>query len=641
MRTPLTVVQGNIEAMLDGVHEVDEAHLGAILEETRVLGRLVDDLRTVALSESGSLPLHREPTDLAVVATDAVAAFRSSAQAAGVELRLEIADDIPLLEVDPVRIKEVISNLVANALRHTPAGGSIALDARVGDGGADGSPREVVVTVQDTGSGIEPDLLPHVFDRFAKAAGLTRLGAGTGDRARPRRGPWRLDRRREHPRSRLDVPVQDPGQPRGRLASRPRDAADIARPGSANATTAAAASPRIVTRMVASNPADAMIGEAPMLPSTSAAASAAEIIAKALPRSASVLRREISTRRGVRTNPAPPPVRAPASIRTGVAGGSTSRPIARPVAKQSRQDEQARLDPIGQPARWDAECQHGDPVGDEEQSDVGARQLRALRQVGRHDAPMGHVQERDDERRRPLPAEREAEPSRGERGAGRGRLRSRARASARAGAREILAMPVLDRRSQPHRTDDEHQDPDDDHPHDEDRDGIERGALAEDRERERRHRDERQVVGAAHEREPKAPSVGRHESRNQRQRRRQRQRDTDPLADPGDDERQPVATGFDAGQEQHAGTDEVRDGADAKEAQPAEAVDQRTTREGRRDLDERRKPDDHPDLLVGHPGPGKGDRKRSGEAVESGLEGEQRDGESGEHRAIFAQSAAG
>jgi two-component system sensor histidine kinase BaeS len=173
LRTPLAVVQGNIEAMLDGVHEVDEAHLSAILEETRVLGRLVDDLRTVALSESGSLPLHREPTDLSVVATDAVGAFRAAAQAAGVELRLEIADEIPLLEVDPVRIREVISNLVANALRHTPAGGSITVDARVADAG-----HEVVVTVRDTGSGIEPELLPHVFDRFAKGAGSRGSGLG-------------------------------------------------------------------------------------------------------------------------------------------------------------------------------------------------------------------------------------------------------------------------------------------------------------------------------------------------------------------------------------------------------------------------------------------------------------------------------
>jgi signal transduction histidine kinase len=173
LRTPLTVVQGNIEAMLDGVHEADEAHLAAILEETRVLGRLVDDLRTVALSESGSLPLHREPTDLSIVVTDAVAAFRPAADAAGIDLRLEIADEIPLLDVDPVRVREVVSNLVANALRHTPAGGSIGIDSRVEAGG-----RDVAVSVRDSGSGIEPELLPHVFDRFVKSAGSRGSGLG-------------------------------------------------------------------------------------------------------------------------------------------------------------------------------------------------------------------------------------------------------------------------------------------------------------------------------------------------------------------------------------------------------------------------------------------------------------------------------
>jgi two-component system sensor histidine kinase BaeS len=173
LRTPLTVVQGNIEAILDGVHTGDEAHLAAILDETQVLARLIDDLRTVALSESGSLQLHREPTDLSILAADAVAAFQPAAEAAGVNLAVEVADDVPLLEVDPVRIREVLANLVANALRHTPAGGSITVDAQLA---ADKT--AVAIEVRDTGSGIDPSLLPHVFDRFAKSADSRGSGLG-------------------------------------------------------------------------------------------------------------------------------------------------------------------------------------------------------------------------------------------------------------------------------------------------------------------------------------------------------------------------------------------------------------------------------------------------------------------------------
>jgi two-component system sensor histidine kinase BaeS len=173
LRTPLTVVQGNIEAILDGVHQADEAHLAAILDETRVLARLIDDLRTVALSESGRLQLHREPTDLSILAADAVAGFQPAAETAGVSLAVEVADDVPLLDVDPVRIREVLANLIANALRHTPPGGSISVDARPAS-----DPAAVAIEVRDTGSGIDPSLLPHVFDRFAKSADSRGSGLG-------------------------------------------------------------------------------------------------------------------------------------------------------------------------------------------------------------------------------------------------------------------------------------------------------------------------------------------------------------------------------------------------------------------------------------------------------------------------------
>ena len=77
LRTPLTVIAGNLEAMIDGVHPADEAHLAAILEETRVMERLIDDLRTVALSEAGTLPLHQEPTDLDVLVDEVVRSFEA------------------------------------------------------------------------------------------------------------------------------------------------------------------------------------------------------------------------------------------------------------------------------------------------------------------------------------------------------------------------------------------------------------------------------------------------------------------------------------------------------------------------------------------------------------------------------------
>jgi two-component system sensor histidine kinase BaeS len=179
LRTPLAVVQGSVEAILDGVHPADEAHLGAILEETRVLARLVDDLRTVALSEAGTLSLHREPTDLGILIADVVTSFGAAAEAGGIELVSDVGDDLPLLDIDPIRIREVIANLVANALRHTPAGGRVEISARPPGGEPVTSHIGMIdLCVRDNGSGIDPELLPHVFERFARGARSTGSGLG-------------------------------------------------------------------------------------------------------------------------------------------------------------------------------------------------------------------------------------------------------------------------------------------------------------------------------------------------------------------------------------------------------------------------------------------------------------------------------
>ncbi|MEP6638925.1 MAG: ATP-binding protein [Chloroflexota bacterium] len=172
LRTPLTVVEGNLEAIIDGVYPPDAEHLGVILEETRVLGRLIDDLRTLALSEAGTLALHPEPTDPEILIAEVVRSFEPAAGAAGVELATDLQRDLPILDVDPVRIREVLANLIANALRHTPAGGRIAVAGTIEPEGW------VRLEVRDTGSGIEPELLRHVFDRFVKSEGSRGSGLG-------------------------------------------------------------------------------------------------------------------------------------------------------------------------------------------------------------------------------------------------------------------------------------------------------------------------------------------------------------------------------------------------------------------------------------------------------------------------------
>jgi len=171
LRTPLTIMQGNLEALLDGLYPADAEHLAPILDETRVLSRLIDDLRTLSLAEAGALTLHREPTDIAALVADSVASFRAQADGQGVALTAAIDGTLPQTEIDPVRMREVLSNLLSNALRYTPHGGSIRVGASASDG-------RVLVSVRDTGPGIAADALPHVFDRFYKSE--ESRGAGLG-----------------------------------------------------------------------------------------------------------------------------------------------------------------------------------------------------------------------------------------------------------------------------------------------------------------------------------------------------------------------------------------------------------------------------------------------------------------------------
>jgi signal transduction histidine kinase len=186
LRTPLTVIQGKLEGLRDGVYPRDEQQLTALVEETHVLSRLIEDLRTVALSESGALKLQKESTDVDALARDVVDAFEGEASERGVTLRIAAPEPLAPLAVDPIRIREVLSNLLANALRHTPAGGSI--DVRVYDVPADlgsgfrrttpGVGGAIAIDVRDTGSGMSDDEIARAFDRFHKGQGSRGSGLG-------------------------------------------------------------------------------------------------------------------------------------------------------------------------------------------------------------------------------------------------------------------------------------------------------------------------------------------------------------------------------------------------------------------------------------------------------------------------------
>ena len=171
LRTPLTVIQGNLEGMLDGVYQPDAARLESLLEETRLLSRLVEDLRTLADAESGTLQLRCEATDLGILANDVIASFRGQAQAARVGLSVEAAPDLPLIEIDPVRIRQVLTNLIANALRYTGRDGSIRVQCALKD-------KLSEVTVSDTGRGIAPADLPYIFERYTKSSDSRGSGLG-------------------------------------------------------------------------------------------------------------------------------------------------------------------------------------------------------------------------------------------------------------------------------------------------------------------------------------------------------------------------------------------------------------------------------------------------------------------------------
>jgi signal transduction histidine kinase len=178
LRTPLSVIQANLEAFIDGLYPTDEEHLRSVLEETETMSRLLNDLQTLSTAEAGALTLHREPTAARDLLDAATRSFAAQASDAGVRLETRVADGLPEVDVDRLRIGEVLSNLLSNGLRHTPAGGVVTLSASAVETREAKEAKGLELSVTDTGTGIPPERLAHVFDRFSRASDSP--GAGLG-----------------------------------------------------------------------------------------------------------------------------------------------------------------------------------------------------------------------------------------------------------------------------------------------------------------------------------------------------------------------------------------------------------------------------------------------------------------------------
>jgi len=174
LRTPLTVLEGNLRAALDHVYELDDEQIANLYEQTRHLIRLVNELRELTLAEAAQLPLDQQSFDLRLLVQETVAVFEPLAEEEQVQLVVKMAPNLPFISADRSRMRQVLHNLLVNALRHTPEAGQITLSATAVTG-------RVRLTVQDTGEGIDPQHIEHIFDRFYRTdPSRTRETGGSG-----------------------------------------------------------------------------------------------------------------------------------------------------------------------------------------------------------------------------------------------------------------------------------------------------------------------------------------------------------------------------------------------------------------------------------------------------------------------------
>jgi two-component system sensor histidine kinase BaeS len=178
LRNPLAVLQSEIEALIDGVHARDDRHLASLLEETRRLGYLIDDLHTLALAETGRLVLQQQKVAFGDLVDEAAGRHEAQARRRDVALRASIAPNLPKVWIDPGRVRQVLDNLLANAIRHTLAGGEVLVEVSTILESRGGDDAMVQCRVTDAGPGFREDQLHLVFERFKRAADSSGSGLG-------------------------------------------------------------------------------------------------------------------------------------------------------------------------------------------------------------------------------------------------------------------------------------------------------------------------------------------------------------------------------------------------------------------------------------------------------------------------------
>jgi signal transduction histidine kinase len=174
LRTPLTVLEANLRAVLDNVVALDPAEVSNLYGQTRHLIRIVNDLRELALAESARLPLEKVPTDMSALIAETIQAIEPLLVEKEVDLLNNVLPLPKMMVVDPFRIRQVFINLLSNALRHTPPGGTITLTGETNSG-------MVLFSIRDSGEGLEPEQLSVVFERFYRAdKSRSRVTGGSG-----------------------------------------------------------------------------------------------------------------------------------------------------------------------------------------------------------------------------------------------------------------------------------------------------------------------------------------------------------------------------------------------------------------------------------------------------------------------------